>query len=276
MNLADKDRPGDVYTAILKLVIADIENEKDPALLEIAEGLKGNVSRKVIKQTVMTSVYGVTFMGARKQIQRQLRDKKLYDTNGELFRASNYLAKLTIKCIGDLFRDANNIKEWFAKCAKIVASTGEPVKWISPLGLPCVQPYKTMSVKNIISTVIQNLTIVDSLDDQPVNKQKQNTAFPPNFVHSLDSTHMMYTALECYRRSITFAAVHDSYWCHASNIPMMAQILRENFIKLHSQPLLEDLHENLTSRYPHEQFPKVPQRGDFDLNEVKKSTYFFS
>lgn len=66
MNLADSERPGDVYTAILRLVIAQMENETDPVLLEVAEGLKGNVSRKVIKQTVMTSVYGVTFIGARK------------------------------------------------------------------------------------------------------------------------------------------------------------------------------------------------------------------
>ena len=101
------------------------------------------MSRKVIKQTVMTSVYGVTFIGARKQIQRQLKDKRLYETNGELYRAAQYLARITIKCIGDLFRDANSIKEWFSKCAKVVASTGEPVKWITPLGLPCVQPYKS-------------------------------------------------------------------------------------------------------------------------------------
>jgi hypothetical protein len=31
------------------LVIADIENEKDATLIEVAEGLKGNVTRKVIK-----------------------------------------------------------------------------------------------------------------------------------------------------------------------------------------------------------------------------------
>lgn len=31
----------------------------------------------------------------------------------------------------------------------------------------------------------------------PVNSQKQASAFPPNFVHSLDATHMMLTALEC-------------------------------------------------------------------------------
>lgn len=30
VNLADSDRPGDVYTAILKLVLIDVENERDP------------------------------------------------------------------------------------------------------------------------------------------------------------------------------------------------------------------------------------------------------
>lgn len=96
-----------MYTAILRYVIRDIDNEKNPEYVEIAESLKGKVSRKVIKQTVMTSVYGVTFIGARQQIQRQLKDRKLFETNGELYRAANYLAKITIKCIGDLFSDAN-------------------------------------------------------------------------------------------------------------------------------------------------------------------------
>ena len=49
MNLAESERPGDVYTAILKLVIKDVENEQDPKLTEIAETLKGNITRKVIK-----------------------------------------------------------------------------------------------------------------------------------------------------------------------------------------------------------------------------------
>lgn len=89
----------------------------------------------------------------------------MYETNGELYRAAQYLARITIKCIGDLFRDANNIKEWFAKCAKVVASTGEPVKWVTPLGLPCVQPYKYISQKNIVQTIIQNVQISENLDD---------------------------------------------------------------------------------------------------------------
>lgn len=41
--------------------------------LKIAQVLEGFVHRKVIKQTVMTTVYGVTRFGARHQIARQLK-----------------------------------------------------------------------------------------------------------------------------------------------------------------------------------------------------------
>ena len=96
-----------------------------------------------------------------------------------------------------MFKDANQIKEWFANCAKVVAGTGEPVKWMSPLGLPCTQPYKSFTHKQIIRTILQSVTTYENLDEQPVNKAKNRSAFPPNFVHSIDSTHMMLTAIEC-------------------------------------------------------------------------------
>lgn len=43
--------------------------------LQIAQVLEGHIHRKVIKQTVMTTVYGVTRFGARLQIARQLKGK---------------------------------------------------------------------------------------------------------------------------------------------------------------------------------------------------------
>jgi DNA-directed RNA polymerase len=43
--------------------------------LKIAQVLEGHISRRVIKQTVMTTVYGVTRFGARLQIARQLKGK---------------------------------------------------------------------------------------------------------------------------------------------------------------------------------------------------------
>jgi DNA-directed RNA polymerase len=56
----------------------------------------------------------------------------------------------------------------------------------------------------------------------------------------------------------------------------MNQILRKQFVALHGSPLLENLYSNFITRYPMEKFPEIPKRGEFDLNEVAKSTYFFS
>ena len=49
------------------------ETEKEAALRR-AQIVDGLVSRKVVKQTVMTSVYGVTFVGARQQVLARLQD----------------------------------------------------------------------------------------------------------------------------------------------------------------------------------------------------------
>lgn len=54
----------------------------------------------------MTSVYGVTFIGARLQIYKQLRDQDFLSED-EAYRASLYIAKLTLKAISNLFTGAH-------------------------------------------------------------------------------------------------------------------------------------------------------------------------
>ncbi len=39
--------------------------------------------------------------------------------------------------------------------------------------------------------------LVENNDDLPIMKQRQRTAFPPNYIHSIDSSHMMLTAIAC-------------------------------------------------------------------------------
>jgi DNA-directed RNA polymerase len=70
--------------------------------------------------------------------------------------------------------------------------------------------------------------------------------------------------------------VHDSYWTHPCDVTAMSSILRDQFVDLHSSPLIFNLNENFSSRYPHENFPQIPKQGTFNLDNVKKSTYFFS
>ena len=48
-----------------------------------------------MKQTVMTSVYGVTYVGAREQIKRRLEEKGLITDDRLLFTAACYAAKVS-------------------------------------------------------------------------------------------------------------------------------------------------------------------------------------
>jgi DNA-directed RNA polymerase len=134
VNLINRDRPGDVYTKVLDIVLEKIRNENDPSIKPLADMLReaNCVNRKTIKQTVMTSVYGVTLLGARDQIAKQLAETNIEKEN--LSKASMYLAKITIESIGDLFKEANEIKSWLTKCAMIISNSGNMVKWITPLG----------------------------------------------------------------------------------------------------------------------------------------------
>ena len=72
VNLAPSHLPQDVYSAVAALVeklrVRDAENG-----VQVAQVLDGFIKRKVIKQTVMTTVYGVTRYGARLQIAKQLK-----------------------------------------------------------------------------------------------------------------------------------------------------------------------------------------------------------
>jgi DNA-directed RNA polymerase len=51
----------------------------------------------LVKQTVMTSVYGVTYVGAREQLKRRLKEKGVITDEDHLFRASCYAAKVNNK-----------------------------------------------------------------------------------------------------------------------------------------------------------------------------------
>lgn len=135
------------------------------------------------------------------------------------------------------------------------------VIWQTPLGLPVVQPYRRL-MKKQMATAVQTVFIHDPLVCSQVSPQKQASAFPPNFVHSLDATHMMLTALECHSAGLTFDSVHDSYWTHACDIDTMSDIIRDTFVRLHSQDILGRLREEFLERYKDHYLPVVKLKQD--------------
>ena len=173
-----------------------------------------------------------------------------------------------------MFQSARDIMTWLGTCARLVSTEGQSMSWVTPLGLPVIQPYRAKRM-HIVRTHLQSITVAVDDDNLPVSGQKQKSACSPNFVHSLDATHMLMTSLRMQENKLTFASVHDSYWTHACDVPKMSELLRDCFVELYEKPILEDLADSLRRRYPNLEIPPVPDRGSLDIKKVKESTYFF-
>ncbi|XP_077463991.1 DNA-directed RNA polymerase, mitochondrial [Stigmatopora argus] len=292
VNLMSCDVPQDVYSVVAQQVeefrACDARNGH-----KIAQILDGFINRKVVKQTVMTVVYGVTRYGGRLQIEKRLKEIDEFPKE-YLWEASHYLVRQVFSGLKEMFTGTREIQDWLTESARLISKSGHTVQWMTPLGLPIIQPYhRTRS--QMLRSIIQHINLQISHDTkQRPDTVKQKNAFPPNFIHSLDSTHMMLTALYCHSFGLTFVSVHDCFWTHALTVDTMNKVCREQFVALHNQPILQELSDfllhkycsSLTAESKNKKYledrrlmlllGKVPQTGDFDLNQVKQSTYFFS
>lgn len=108
VNLKPNDLPQDVYSVVVDQVELERQQDADNDV-QIAKILEGFVKRKVIKQTIMTTNYGVTLYGARQQIARQLRDIDQFPKE-HVAEASSYLAQKTFLSLRELFRETRKIQ----------------------------------------------------------------------------------------------------------------------------------------------------------------------
>ncbi|TID29695.1 hypothetical protein CANINC_001708 [Pichia inconspicua] len=258
VNLIPADRPSDVYTHVSNSVLRAVLKDKENGVPEAASTLP-IIGRKIVKQTVMTSVYGVTYVGARAQITKRL--KEIEFDEDLISECSKYLTEKVFTAIRELFDGAHAIQDWLALAARRISKSirldVEPeegdefissVIWTSPLGLPVVQPYRTLK-NRAVKTNMQTFIISDPYGVKKVDARKQANGFPPNFIHSLDATHMLLSVNKCSEYGLSFSSVHDSYWTHAADVDIMNHVLREEFIKLHQNNLVEKLKNEFERRY---------------------------
>lgn len=159
VNLHPASFPHDVYSDVAALV--EKERQKDALEgIELAQLLEGHISRKVVKQTVMTFVYGVTRFGARLQIYKRLKEIDDFPKN-KSWGAAAYLTQKTFFSISEMFTETRFIQDWLTDCAKLISKVyGKPVQWITPLGFPVIQPYHKLVRKQGETFLVCCLVII--------------------------------------------------------------------------------------------------------------------
>jgi DNA-directed RNA polymerase len=87
---------------------------------------------------------------------------------------------------------------------------------------------------------------------------------------------MMRTINPLYAEGIRrFEMVHDSYGVHACDVDLLNRALREEFVRIYSEPVLQNFLDQERKPHPGISLPDPPQAGDLDIQQVFSSPYFF-
>lgn len=242
------------------------------------------LSRKNVKRCCMTYTYGATEFAFKENVKKFINEEGQRDYFGPaLLDAALYLGSLIFKTMENdknLIQSAATLKNWMKAAAETLSEKKDslPIAWTTPLGLPVQQYYlKAGPVKSIQISILQKrVRIYSSEKLTMINPRKQIQSLSPNFIHSLDATHLMMAVLNSSSKGIKhFMLIHDCFGCPVSQAAELLSTLKETFIELYETDPLKAFRDALQEQ-TEEPLPELPAEGAWDINEIKKSTYSFS
>ena len=272
------------------------------------EWLAYGVTRKVTKRPTMTLSYGAKKYGFTEQILEDtiypcLNHHPLAFSKPR--QAASYMADKIWESLGEVVVKAREAMDWLQTASGLLATdkdiSGEnlPTQWTTPAGFLVRQRYPKTRLKKLRTFCSGTIRVTDesgapevakkegdtfqisvSEDLGSIDPRKQKQGIAPNYVHSMDASHLMLTVDACVDAGIhQFAMIHDSYGCPAGQGDLMFTLVREVFAETYKQnDVLQDLHdqvENLLSPKKAKELPPIPSHGTLELDEVKKSMYAF-
>lgn len=273
------------------------------------EWLDHGVSRSVTKRPTMTLCYGAGKFGFADQVLEDTVYPALAHNPlsfSKPSQASRYMAGLIWDSLKGVVVKAVEAMKWLQTASGLLAKDKNiegknlPTTWITPAGFPVKQKYPKVRVKRLNTVLSGSIKIFDTTSGSTeeatggsvlrlafaeptdeIDSRKQKQGIAPNFVHSMDASHLMLTVCACVDKGVNaFAMIHDSYGVPAGHGSIMFTTVREVFVSTYTEnDVLQDLHDhicNLLSPKMLKDLPEVPTKGNLDLDCVKESMYAFS
>ena len=298
VNLVDHDKPADIYQNVADKVKVLVEldsmcgtdnytkyYEESGNTVEkrgtksLADAwLAYGITRKVCKRSVMTLAYGSKQYGFGEQIYTDITKDNPHFKGFE-DPASKYLASKIWQSVQDVVVKGAQAMEYLQKLARRVVNSGYPVQWETPLGLEVQQVYLERSkemFKARLGTSLRLPIYYLKFDEQEeLRKTEQVNGIAPNFIHSLDSTHLMMVVNESNLQNYT--TIHDSFGTSLGEAHKLKEVIRQQFYKLYTEyEPLKDFREQ-AEQLIGESLEDIeePTQGELDIEEVLTSTYIF-
>ena len=285
-NLLPGDQPEDMYREVADHVIIHImidaqygsgreararQGEASSDDRDAALELLGKIDRSTVKHATMTTPYGVT----RGTIYRQLLEQEPVKSCKDPEKCARYLAKVLEECIPEVAVEAGNIMKWLRQLATALAKMNRGMAWTTPAGFPVLHEIREAKAIRV-ATADHSFVLHEQDERRKIDVRKQADGIVAHLVHFFDAAHMMLTVHRLYSEGIRhFAMVHDSFGVHAADIDLLNRVLREEFVRIYSQPVLVNfLKEQLQAHGV--ALPALPPAGDLDIRKVTESPYFFA
>jgi DNA-directed RNA polymerase len=301
VNLTD-DVPYDIYAIVAeearKIIEADAQgtDEKRRPYAQLFLSYKDGkgIDRKLLKRATMTFCYSSEAPGMGDQIYEDLmtpmqteavrsKTRHHFGTRKEQAAAARYMGRVAYAAITTVVKKPAEAMDYLKNLAGALAHEGKPVRWVTPAGLPCLNRYHEVTTKTLQLWLHNERISVNVANgkEPELLKKKCQQAISPNWVHSMDASHLLLSVGAAADEGITdMATVHDSFSCLPAHADRFNQIIREQFIKMYQE------HDVLTScgttaradltEANHWRLPPLPEKGTLDLSEVKQAKYAFA
>lgn len=257
----------DIYGYVAGISTAHMESDEGA----IAEFWKTNgIPRSLAKKPVMTYVYSAVMSSTAEWIEDEVHRTSGWPEWIDPGAASRYAAKYLFMGIEATVPAACSFMRWMKSATSECAKRG-PMLWYTPTGFPVWHDYRQCDDHRVKvqSCGAMRCTIREYSD--VIDKIRSKNAVSPNFVHSLDGSHVTATVLRMKRLGLSMVAIHDSFGTHPCDVGKMHIEIRTAFVEMYQDnTILGNFIWSLG--VPCEQ----PMRGTMDINAVHKSWAFFS
>lgn len=250
------------------------------------------VDRSVTKRSVMTLPYGSKQFGFAEQLLVDIILPAVSERGDGVFpaarEAATYMAKLIWDSLGTTVVAAVKAMDWLQKVAGVLTKEAMPCHWVTPVGFPVWQEYRESDVHRIDTVIGGSVRVTMSVSKhpsqdgpKPLDRHKQQNGISPNFVHSMDASHMMLTVLRALGLGVWhFATIHDSFGTCPGLAGVMFKAVRECMVVTYSErDVIQDffnVFESMLSEENRGTIPAFPPKGNLDLDLIRSSLYCFA
>lgn len=303
------EKPGDIYADV-----ADRANAILAAAAERLDvrahrwRREWGVTRADTKASVMTLPYGGTEFAnrdkVRKSVEKQIRKGKKKrpdwlslgkDNQPERSASFKVLSDAIWQAMQEIVLAPIAAMDYFKECVgamwdqekQLQRGAGKtknanlpPLRfaWTSPCGFPVLADYRVSDKRRteLKDEAGKRITFEYYAATDETDWQEAKRAAPPNFIHSLDASHLMRTLAKARAAGIDrLSIVHDAFGTTPAKMGKLAQLLRDEFVEMYSGPILEQTLGRMLDDAGAPR-PKVPPNGRLDIGSVREARYMFA